>query len=171
MDLPQRKKNRLPDYDYSTPNAYFITICTANRKNLFWDNAGAIIDRPLDVCLSAYGKIVDQAILAITRYYPMVSVDKYVIMPNHIHLLIQISAGVAGRSVIASTKGTDDSRCPSLSVMIRQMKTAVSRQIGYSIWQKSFYDHVIRNDRDYADIWEYIDNNPMKWLEDHLYTE
>ena len=101
VELPKRKQNRLTEYDYSTPNAYFITVCTENRKNLFWKDVGAIIDRPESVPLTKLGLITRQSIAEIPKHYPMISVDHYVIMPNHIHLLLQITTDVNGRSMIA----------------------------------------------------------------------
>lgn len=159
MELPRRKQNRLTEYDYSTPNAYFITICTDNRKNLFWKDAGMIIDQSENIPLTNLGSITQQSIAQISKRYPMISVDHFVIMPNHIHLLLQINTDVNGRSVIA----------PTISTVVRLMKGTVSRQAGFAVWQKGFYDHVIRNDNDYQEIWNYIDGNPSKWTEDKLY--
>lgn len=159
MTFPQRKPNRLTEYDYSTPNAYFLTICTKNRKNLFWKNVGAIIDRPENVPLTNLGCLVRQCIIEIPMHYPMISVDNFVVMPNHIHLLLQIHTDADGRSLIA----------PTISTVVRLMKGTVSKQAGFSVWQKGFYDHVIRNDKDYQSIWNYIQGNPSKWTEDQLY--
>ena len=160
MELPKRKPNRLTEYDYSTPNVYFITLCTNHRKNLFWADVGAIIDRPENVPLNSLGVIVRQSILDMPKHYPTISVDHYVIMPNHVHLLLQIHADSDGRSMIA----------PTISTAVRLMKGAVSKQAGFPVWQKGFYDHVIRNDKDYREIWNYIEGNPGKWAEDKLYT-
>ena len=159
MTFPQRNPNRLTDYDYSTPNAYFLTICTENRKNLFWKNVGAIIDRPENVPLTNLGCLVRQCIIEIPMHYPKISVDNFVVMPNHIHLLLQIHTDADGRSLIA----------PTISTVVRLMKGTVSKQAGFSVWQKGFYDHVIRNDKDYQSIWNYIQGNPSKWTEDQLY--
>lgn len=159
MTFPQRKPNRLTEYDYSTPNAYFLTICTKNRKNLFWKNVGAIIDRPENIPLTNLGCLVRQCIIEIPMHYPMISVDNFVVMPNHIHLLLQIHTDADGRSLIA----------PTISTVVRLMKGTVSKQAGFSVWQKGFYDHVIRNDKDYQSIWNYIQGNPSKWTEDQLY--
>ena len=159
IELPKRKQNRLTDYDYSTPNAYFITVCTAKRKNLFWKDAEAVIDRPDNVPLTDLGTIVRQSISEIPKHYSMISVDHFVVMPNHIHLLLQINTAIDGRSMIA----------PTISTVVRLMKGTVSKQAGSSVWQKGFYDHVIRNDNDYRDIWNYIEGNPSKWAEDKLY--
>ena len=161
MELPKRKPNRLSDYDYSSPNAYFITICTDKRRNLFWKNVGAIIDRPQDVPLTDLGFIIQRCINEIPQHYPAITLEHFVIMPNHIHLLLQINTGDDGRSMIA----------PTISTVVRLLKGEVSRQAGFSVWQKGFYDHIIRNDCDYLNIWNYIDGNPGKWVEDKLYNE
>jgi REP element-mobilizing transposase RayT len=160
MEMPKRKQNRLTDYDYSTPNAYFITVCTKNRRNLFWRDVGAIIDRPNLVPLSSLGITVRQCIEDIPKHYPVITVDHHVIMPNHIHLLLQINTDSNGRSMIA----------PTISTVVRMMKGEVTKQAGFCVWQKGFYDHVIRNDMDYRETWNYIEGNPSKWAEDMLYT-
>ena len=92
--------------------------------------------------------------------YPAVSLDHYVIMPNHIHLLLQICTDDDGRSMIA----------PTISNVVRHMKGCVSKQVGRSVWQKGFYDHIIRNDADYEGVWNYIEGNPSKWHEDDLHV-
>lgn len=171
MELPKRKPNRIKNYSYNTPNAYFITICTQNRYNYFWETVGATTGRPQDVPLSRYGRIVDAAIQEIPIHYPMVSVDHYVIMPNHVHLLLQISSD-AGHSMIAPTEMVGRSMiAPTVSRIMKQMKGIVTKRAEISLWQKGFYDHVIRGDKDYLETWNYIDGNPGRWLEDDLYSE
>lgn len=152
-NLPKRKAIRIGDYDYSTPGAYFITVCTANRAKIFWDRVGADIIRPQNVPLSAAGKIVVQAIQQIPNHYENVSVDKYCIMPDHIHMILRIESDIGGRIISA----------PTVSTVVGSMKRWVSRQVGKPIWQKSFYDHGIRNQQDYDEIWQYIENNPLKY--------
>ena len=159
MELPKRKQNRLTEYDYSTPNAYFITVCTQDRKNLFWTDVGAAISRQENVSLTDLGIVVKRSIDEIPEHYPAITVDNYVIMPNHIHLLLQINADIDGRPMAA----------PTISTVVNQMKGVISKRAGFSVWQKGFYDHVIRNDNDYRDIWKYIEGNPGKWTEDKLY--
>ena len=161
MNRPSRKRNRLENFNYSTPGAYFITICTKDRINLFWDNVGARIARPEDVELSEYGRITEEAIRNISQCYPAVAVDNYVIMPNHIHLLLRIESGADGRPLIA----------PTISTVVQQMKGYITKQIGRSIWQKLFHDHVIRSEAQYRKIWNYIDGNPIKWAEDCFYSQ
>ena len=156
MDILQRKPNRLSEYDYSQTGAYFITICTHGRENLFWDDVGADSIRPQNVPLSSAGKIVEQGIIQIPDHYENIEVDKYCIMPDHIHLILRVESEGGGRMISA----------PTVSSVIGSMKRWVSRQVGRPVWQKSFYDHGIRNQRDYDEIWQYIENNPLKWLLD-----
>ena len=155
-ELPKRKQNRISGYDYSTPNAYFITVCTRNRKNLFWKNVGAVIGRPEDVCLSSYGEIAKNAIEGIPNYYSAVCVEKYVIMPNHVHMLLRIKSDIDGRPMTA----------PTIAMVVNQTKGAVTKKAGFSVWQKGFHDHVIRCEEDFLNIWQYIEGNPLKWAED-----
>ena len=151
--LPERKPNRLKEYDYSTPGAYFITICVKDRLPMLSTiPVGATIGRPIKPVLKKHDIIVEKAIKKIPKHYPTVSVDSYVIMPDHVHLLLQIHSEVGGRPLVA----------PTIERVIKQTKGAITKQIGFSIWQKSFYDHIIRNENDYRDIWEYIVNNPIK---------
>ena len=160
-ELPKRKYPRLDNYDYSSTGAYFITICTSERRNYFWGNVGATIGRPQDVILSHYGNIVDEAINNIPSIYPAVDVDRYVIMPDHIHLLLIIRADEYGRPMVA----------PTISRVVQQLKGYITKHIGSSIWQKLFVDHVIRNRQDYEEHVKYIYENPMKWSLQHLKTE
>jgi len=161
MELPKRKPNRLSCYDYSTPGTYFITICTKNKQKILWANVGASIARPQTVQLSEYGRIVDSAIREIPNHYNAIQLDNYTVMPNHIHLLLQIVTDGDGRRIPA----------PSISEIVRQLKGVVTKQIGFSIWQKLFHDHVVRGERDYLKIWNYIDGNASRWHEDCYYVE
>lgn len=141
---------------------YFITICAKNKKHIFGKIVGATIGRPPEIHLSQYGEITKYAIEQISVHYSAVSVEKYVIMPNHIHLLLLIDTyNKNGRPMVA----------PTISVVIQQMKGYVSKQMGFSPWQKVFHDHIIRNEKDYEKIWEYIYTNPVKWKEDCFYTD
>ena len=164
--LPERKANRLRAFDCSQNGAYFLTVCTKNRECLLWEQAiphtvGERIALPQSgYALSAMGEIVRRRIEEIPKHYPSVSVDRYVIMPNHVHLLLRIEEdAVGGRAM----------RAPTVSTLVCQLKATVSKDVGQKIWQRSFHDHVIRNERDYAEIWKYIEDNPRKWTEDSLY--
>lgn len=106
MDLPKRKPNRIPHFDYSSPGVYFITVCTANRAKMFWNGVGADIIRPESVPLSSIGEIVEQGIWNIHTHYENISVDKYCIMPDHIHLILSIQSDGSGRIISAPTIST-----------------------------------------------------------------
>lgn len=163
-DLPQRKALRLPSFDYSAAGVYFVTICTRDKKCLFWQTipstpVGAAISRPpnaveLPAALTAQGEIADRAIQNIPRFYSAVSVDRYVIMPNHVHILLRFEPRAA------------DSRPYDLSTVIGQMKRWASTQCGVALWQRSYHDHVVRGDAGYREIRQYIENNPYRWAED-----
>ena len=146
--LSKRKPIRIKNFDLSTPGAYFITVCVADKKPILW-NVGAATCRP---DLSKIGAIVEMTILQIPEHYSAVSVDKYCIMPDHIHMILSIKTDDNGRQIAA----------PTISTVVGHMKRWTSMQIGYSIWQKSFVDRVIRNDKGYRAVWEYIENNPVK---------
>ena len=167
---PKRKRNRIEDFDYSQDGVYFITILTANRLHILWDSVRADIIRPDRVPLSDIGRLVEQAILQISGHYKGVTVDKYCIMPDHVHLLLRIereddgrgamgAPTASGRMISALTRGT----APSIPVVVGSLKRWVSRQVGTSIWHKSFYDHCIRNQKDYDETWQYIEQNPLKY--------
>ena len=145
MELPQRKKIRVGEYDYSQCGAYFVTICTQNRRpilsNIVGDDAHIVPKR--------YGQIAEKYLKNAAE------IDKYVIMPDHIHMLIRLEEqGAEKRSPQASR----------IASIVRSIKTLTTKEIGEPIFQRSYYDHVIRNQRDYNEIWEYIENNPRKWM-------
>jgi REP element-mobilizing transposase RayT len=167
LDSPKRKQNRLQGYDYDRPRYYFITVCAGKRAEFFWEAAsmrcvGADIIRPFSPRLSQYGVYVEKAIQDIPQHYTGVKVDKYVVMPNHIHLILTL-AWRSGRMISAPTK--------EIPIIVGQMKRVVSKKAGFPIWQKGYRDHIIRNEADYRRIWEYIDTNPAKWREDCYYED
>ena len=155
-NMETRKQNRLKEYDYSQNGYYFITICTAEKSKLLCDiSVGANCVRP-KTALSEIGKLVDENIGRLNSIYENVRVDKYVVMPNHVHLILVIQSG---RTQFA----------PTVSRIMKQFNGKITKQVGFCIWQKSFYDHVIRDEKDYLRIWEYIEYNPEKWAEDKYY--
>lgn len=163
--FPKRKQNRLKDYDYSSCGAYFITICTNDKRNIFWKQiVGEDIILPpstkhINVPLSEYGKIVDKAINNIDKIYKNAEVLHYVIMPNHVHLILLLSNG----RILSSPT--------SISTIIGQMKRYSAKVIAKPIWQRSFHDHIIRNEKDYEELAKYIYENPIKWKDDCFYFE
>ena len=163
MELPKRKNTRLKNYDYSTPGVYFVTICTKNKAHLL----GTIKNGEMN--FSGIGEFADKEILQIEKFYGNVSIDKYVVMPNHIHMIILISEGMNP----FPTKKCD------ISNIVGKFKAAVSRSVGNAfmhsvkntLWQASFHDHIIRGDEDYNKIWQYIDTNVLQWEQDCFYAE
>ena len=178
MDQPKRKQIRLADYDYSSPGSYFVTICTKDRRNILSDIAvGADALGGPCLTLTEIGQIVERYILS-TGNIAGLSVDQYVIMPNHIHLLLQIGetnaaseGGPPRASAPTGKNGTSRASAPTLFDAVGALKRLVNREAGRNIWQRGYYEHVIRNEHDYREIWEYIENNPAKWAEDRYYTE
>ena len=158
-ERPVRKQIRMPEYDYNSNGAYFITVCVKDRKPILSKiSVGTTIGRPPDVVLTKYGRIVKDAIHSIETVYPSVHVDNYVIMPNHLHLLLFLYCD-DGRSMTV----------PTVSRIIQQLKGSITKRIGFPIWQSRFYDHVIRSDNDYRETYLYIDNNPAHWAQDKYY--
>lgn len=159
--LPNRKNIRLKDFNYSQTGYYFITICTKDKKNIFW-NVGASFACPHQQHhLSNIGKTIDTEINKINNIYETyVEINNYVIMPNHIHMII-----------IIYNKDDKNSQAPKISRIIQQFKGSISKQAGFPLWQKSFYDHIIRNQTEYEKINEYIETNPLKWEEDKYYLK
>ena len=145
--LPTRKRLRIIEYDYSKEGMYFITICIKNRLELL----GKIKDNYIE--LTQEGIIVKECIKQIEKRYINVEIDEYVIMPNHIHMILVINN---------KTEVT-------ISRMMKQYKTYVSKKVGYAIWQKSFYEHIIRNEKEYIKIKDYIKNNIRNWKEDRYF--
>ena len=162
MDLPERKPMRLRDYDYSSPGAYFITVCTRGKECFLSriDVGAGVLDGP-KVVLSFRGAVVEETIRNMGRHYPHVSIDPFVIMPNHIHLLVRISAG--GPS---GTPAPTNAVIPSL---VSYLKRVTNRKCAAPLWQRSNYDHGIRNEDDYRQIAEYIHANPTRWGEDRFH--
>ena len=110
---------------------------------------------------SKYGEIAENDLLNMQQHFLNIKIDKYVIMPNHIHAII----------LIDNDYKTERSRpCPTLSTVIGLYTSGVSRKIGFGIWQKSYHDHIIRNKNEYLEIWNYIDINPLKWELDCYHT-
>ena len=168
MNLPQRKSARLKHCDYGTPGAYFITICIRDRHCILSEIVGEGLGPPA-VQLMPYGQIANDQIASLAMRFPSTRVEKYVIMPNHIHFILRLCAAdcVAGGAV--STGGA--SPAPTVIDVVRVFKSTTTRLCGTGpgLFQRSFHDHVIRDEQDYRRIWEYIDTNPLHWAEDCFY--
>ena len=178
--LPTRKKIRLEGYDYSQAGAYFVTLCVKGKHDLFGQVVGAVVNRPSYVQLTDIGKIIEAEIHLMQMIRKNVVVPKYIIMPNHIHMIVLIGEGrrlstengrLSTENGRLSTENGRLSTAPTLSEIVRLWKREISKQIGYSIWQKSFHDRIIRSEAEYQKIWQYIDENPALWAEDCYYTK
>ncbi len=158
--LPKRKHNRLSEFHYGSGYSYFITICTKDRARILSEiTVGEdIILPPSRVNLTEYGQIAEKALLSIPNYYDGATVNEYVIMPNHIHLILTIRKD--GRMISS----------PTMSTIIGQFKRTSSKIVGFALWQRSFYDHIIRNRQDYDEIRKYIFENPQNWENDEMFS-
>ena len=158
-NLPKRKQNRIRDYDYSTSGAYFITICTRDKRKILSRIVGGdVLDAPKTELLQ-YGEIADKYINQLDKFYGNIEIDKYVIMPDHIHLLLFVYDDGASRTSPPTTK-----QHSVVSRFVSTFKRFCNKEYGFNVWQRSFYDHIIRDERDYREIWQYIENNPRKYL-------
>lgn len=160
--FPERKPTRLRGYDYSNYGGYFITICAQGRKQRF-SRVGEGLPLPQ---LTTEGKIVEKWICDIHVTYPNVFVDQYVIMPNHIHLLLTIR-DLGGRGDPSPTIGAIIGR---LKYFATVEINAHNKADGQKIFQRSYHDHIIRNGKDYEKIFDYIQNNPARWEDDCFYA-
>ena len=149
-NLPQRKSIRISNYDYSNIGIYFITICIKNRKNIL-----SKIKKE-KIILSQYGKIVEKYILTINAKYNYICIHSYVIMPNHVHFLCEIKA----------QKSSKFSYNATIPFVISNLKRLTNKEFRENIWQRNYYEHIVRNKIEYQKITEYIENNPMNWKKD-----
>ena len=189
--LPERKRIRLPEFSYSENRMYFVTICVKDKENLLGRVVGyGACDVPHTELFRA-GRITEKYIHFMDNRYNNVFIDNYVIMPNHIHLLIAVSTDdtdLYEDNIRVSYFGTSQAPYPTensphkltltgnpdkaneiLPKFISLFKRYCNREIGRNIWQRRYYDHVLRNYSDYRDIRMYIDHNPALWQEDKYY--
>ncbi|NEP14968.1 MAG: transposase [Symploca sp. SIO2C1] len=158
-NLRSRRSIHLPEYDYTQPGAYFITTCSWQRQCLFGDiNHG-------QMKLSRYGETVKFNWFNLTRVYPYVNLDAFVLMPNHLHGIIVLT-----EQAIATRKHH------GLPEVVRGLKTFSARRInqlrnnrGVPVWQRGYYEKVIRNEQSLQNIREYIINNPLGWEKDEMH--
>lgn len=159
-----RKRNRWIEWDYSSDGYYFITICTQNREEYFGEIKNG------EMILNAYGQIVQKQWFWLGEQYKYIKLDEFIIMPNHVHGIIVIDNGIIGK---IGTINIDiyHRRHNLLSKTINAFKMTSSKLIHENKlaefkWQRSFYDHIIRDKKSLNNIRQYIINNPMKWFRD-----
>jgi len=166
--MHNRRSIRLKEYDYSQPGAYFVTVCTWRRENLF----GEVLDG--EVRLNERGRIVDECWNEIPEHFPQVELDTFVVMPNHIHGIIvikgndDVGVGATHASPLRKKSGPTPK---SLGAMVGSFKSAVARRIqvkfgGTGIWQRNYYEHIIRDEKEWDLIRRYIESNPDNWEQD-----
>ena len=167
-NLPQRKSIRLRNYDYSQPGFYFVTVCTAVRgENILCSivpaahstrSVGGGLCAAPRINLTQTGQIVPDSILKIPTLNPGVFVDIYVIMPDHIHLILNLTGRPGGRPL------------PGILGRFKSYTDHCYRKLDCPydpyLWQEGYYEHIIRNDSDLRETRLYIRNNPLKWLQD-----
>ena len=163
MNLPKRQPNRLKNYNYNQNGAYFVTICTRDRKKILSEIA---VGTPVPGCPQAvlpqllwYGQIAEKYIHEINAHYDHLSIDKSVIMPDHIHFLISLN-GCDETGIVSA----DIDRTSVIARFVGTFKRFCNKEYKENIWQDRYYDHVIRNQQDYDETWKYIEYNPRKWL-------
>ena len=183
-DVRHRRSIRLKGYDYSKEGLYFVTICVQNRECLFGEIKNGAMS------LNDAGEIARHELIDTPKHRKNVILHEHIIMPNHVHIIIEIAAcrGVAcyaqSLDIDTNTKyanGTNlgvaryaptiSTKPGTLSAIVRAYKSAVSKQLGFSYWQRNYYEHIIRNERSYQKISEYIQNNPQNWRNDKFYME
>ncbi len=165
-----RHSIRLKDYDYSRPGAYFVTICTHNRECLFGEISKS------HMVLNKNGEIVNEEWTKSPDIRTEIRLDSFVVMPNHFHGIVYIEDTRANsRSPLQQSRVGMGSE--TLSSMIAGFKSAVTKQIKQintnslsTVWQRNYYEHIIRDESELDQIREYIANNPLKWQEDKYYT-
>ena len=166
----RRRTMRLPGYDYSALGAYFITICTHQRQRLF----GRIVKGENQI--SPFGQIVEDFWWAVPTHFSHATLDEFIVMPNHVHGIVVIKSPVTQRNNCGQQNTLGHIMKPgTVSTIVRSFKSVTTRKInavrsspGSSVWQKNYYDHIIRDKRSYYHIQNYIRNNPLSWQKDKL---
>ena len=158
---PRRKPTRLSSFNYNEAGTYFLTLCAKDKQCIFGQILDGTDETQLPLMqLSRIGKIVQNQIQTMADFYPNVNAEHFVVMPNHIHLLLSI-------------RGDEKETTPANAVVprfISTLKRFTNKQAGVDLWQRSFHDHVVRNEQDYLRIWQYIESNTVKWNADCFYT-
>jgi putative transposase len=163
--IPRRKNIRLKDYDYAQEGYYFVTICTKDRQKLLSNIVRGGLHAAPDVELTVIGKEIIKTINFIENKNSNVIFDKYTIMPNHVHLIMVLLNSQLGR----------DGTLP-LHKIIGQLKSYTNKKYNdikktknLILWQRNYYEHIIRNECEYLETWTYVDTNPAKWEEDKYF--
>ena len=151
VEQARRKHLRLAGFDYSLPGAYFVTICTHRRRCVLGKIANSTVR------LNALGRLADGCWTAIPNHFPEVQLDEFVVMPNHIHGILWLREQ---RAESYPRQG------PPLPTIIGSFKAAAARQAGVTLWQRNYFEHVIRSEKTLNRIRQYIADNPQNWSTD-----
>ncbi len=154
--IPKRKRTRLRGYDYNSPGAYHLILCSNEHKLLF----SKIHKQTYEITLTKYGNIIDETIQFLNKLDGQ-SIANYVIMPNHIHIILIIEENNEKRK-------TQNSK---VSTFVNSLKRFTNKKSKINLWQRSFYDSIIEKEEDFYEVWRYIDENPIKWSLDEYYKE
>ncbi len=164
--MRERKRLRLKDYDYSQPGAYFVTVCTKDRETRF----GGIVDGQMQ--RNDLAAVVQSCWDDLPNHYPNVGLDAFVVMPNHVHGIIIIMDDPVGATSRRPHAGAGKPR-PYLGNVVAYFKYQSTKRInelsnspGAHLWQRGYYDHIIRDDRSLDRIRDYIIQNPLRWSAD-----
>lgn len=161
---PHRRSIRLKGYDYSRPGEYFVTLCTEHREMLF----GEIVNG--EMRLNPFGEIVQSCWDDLVDHYAHVELDAFMIMPNHVHGIIRLTDVNVGADMVGAGLKPAPARRHGLPEIVRAFKTFSARRInvlrqteGITVWQRNYYEHIIRSDIEWNAIAGYIENNPANW--------
>lgn len=157
-DIHHRRSIRLKEYDYSSEGLYFVTLCSYEHKCIF----GEIIDD--NIILSNCGNVIEKEWKSLPQHFPNIVCHEYMIMPNHMHGIIQIEGCIQGGP-------TPPLRKITLGNILAFYKYRTTRllDLGMPLWQRNYYEHIIRNQQSYEEIAAYIVENPVHWKQDKLY--
>ena len=165
--LPVRKRMRLSCWYYSNVGCYFLTLCSKERKPIFSRIVGrGILDAP-EVQLTSYGKCIYDALSYLAQNNEAIELHNWVIMPNHVHILLSITK-VQGR--LDGASGMSRPTEAIIPRFVSSIKRFTNKQSRVDLWQTGYYDHIIRDEKDFLCRWQYIDNNPSAWLDDDYYV-
>lgn len=163
----KRRLIRIKGYDYSRKGIYFITIGTQNRKEILSSvGAGPVSAQKIE--LTYIGKIIQDVYINLEKEFKNIKLHNYIIMPNHIHGIIEIKRADTGPAptlgdIICSFKTR------TTVYIIKEIKEGKIEAFDKRLWQRNYYEHVIRNEKEYWQIYEYIENNPLNWNKDECY--
>ena len=180
-ELPKRKPLRLPEYDYSSTGAYFITICTKDRKTFFSAEYNSFSARTVErnagkMFVSSSGadsisaRMIERTFLETLQQYEGIDSPIFVVMPNHFHAIITVLRADMESAPTVSKIVQAFKRYSTLEY-IKMVKERIVPPFDKQIWQRSFFDHVIRNRDDYEEVYKYIRDNPASWQSDQLFVE